>query len=493
MFKKNLFKKKSHKSVLSITKRIESFFNFLRENFFLKKKKTRNFQTFDKRIFFAAVIIFFTTISYLLIPAFYNKIQVRDKIESQILNQYNLKVKFKQTLKYGLFPKPHFYSKETVINHKSDEIAKTNSFRIFISIKNLFSIKNIQVRDIVFKKTDFKINNKNIDFFTNLLNRNNSDHQIKFLDSKLFYVDKNEDIIFLTNLKNLNYLYQNILQKLKSKLNIFNIPLSLDVDHDIIEKKIFLELKSYPLRLNVKSSSNYNNKELSGLTDLSIVNKSKKIGYELKNNSLNFKTSDNKISGNILIKPFFLSSNINLFEIDIKKVFHDNSILINILKSEILNNKNLNGEILVNAQNFKGINFLKDINFKIVFEEGEIFIKNLKMIFKDSVIINLDDSQLIIDNNRLDLAGYISLDFININGIYSHFQISKKNRKKIDKINLGYLFNFNERLIEIDNLKINGIPNEKAINFQKKMNSEKENILNKIIFRNLIKDFFKNL
>ena len=160
---------------------------------------------------------------------------------------------------------------------------------------------------------------------------------------------------------------------------------------------------------------------------------------------------------------------------------------------EILNNKNLNGEILVNAQNFKGINFLKDINFKIVFEEGEIFIKNLKMIFKDSVIIHLDDSQLIIDNNRLDLAGYISLDFININGIYSHFQISKKNRKKIDKINLGYLFNFNERLIEIDNLKINGIPNEKAINFQKKMNSEKENILNKIIFRNLIKDFFKNL
>ena len=51
MFKKNLFKKKSHKSVLSITKRIESFFNFLRENFFFKKKKPEIFKLLIREYF----------------------------------------------------------------------------------------------------------------------------------------------------------------------------------------------------------------------------------------------------------------------------------------------------------------------------------------------------------------------------------------------------------------------------------------------------------
>ena len=39
MQKKNIFQKKFNKSVLSITNRIESFFNFFRDNFFNKKKK----------------------------------------------------------------------------------------------------------------------------------------------------------------------------------------------------------------------------------------------------------------------------------------------------------------------------------------------------------------------------------------------------------------------------------------------------------------------
>ena len=39
MQKKNLFQKKLNKLVLSITKRIESFFDFIKVNFFTKKKK----------------------------------------------------------------------------------------------------------------------------------------------------------------------------------------------------------------------------------------------------------------------------------------------------------------------------------------------------------------------------------------------------------------------------------------------------------------------
>ncbi len=494
MLKKNLFKKKAYKSLLSISKIIESFFNFLKENFFDRKKGSKNFKTFDKKIFLTIVAIFFTTAIYLLIPAFYDKNQVKEQLENQISDQYNLEVRFEQPIKYGLLPKPHFYSKNVIISQGTNSIAESKKFRVFISIKNLFSLNNIVIGNLIFNKTDFKINKSNFNFFINLLNKNKSNQDINFLNTKVFYLDQSDDIIFLTNIKNLNYFYQDdILQRLESKLDIFNIPINLDIDHDVTKKRIFSELKSYPLRLNLKNNIFYNKKLINGLLDLSIINQSKSINYTLENNSLEFKSNDDQIKGKIFIKPFFLSSSIDLFEIDIKKIFHDNSILINILKSEILNSKNLNGEIFFNANGLKGINFLKDIKFTILFEEGEIFIQNLKVIFKNSVILNLSNTQLIIDNNKIDFAGYISFDFTDIDNFYAHYQVGKKYRKDLKKINLGFLFNFNERLLEIDNLRIDGESSKTLNEFEKKFNSEKDNILNKIVFRNLIKDFFRNL
>ena len=112
MQKKNLFLKKLNKLVLSINKGLESFFNFFKENFFNKKK--RNFQAIDKRIFLALSLIFLTTMSYFLAPAFYNKDKIKAQIEKQISNKYNLQVKITKPLKYGLFPKPHFSSENII-------------------------------------------------------------------------------------------------------------------------------------------------------------------------------------------------------------------------------------------------------------------------------------------------------------------------------------------------------------------------------------------
>ena len=108
MSKKNLFNKKFNKSVLSITKRIESFFNFFKENFFNKKNFSRNLNAIDKRIFFTIATIVIAITGYFLSPSFFDKNKIKAELENQILDQYNLKVKFDATLKYGLFPKPKF-------------------------------------------------------------------------------------------------------------------------------------------------------------------------------------------------------------------------------------------------------------------------------------------------------------------------------------------------------------------------------------------------
>ena len=240
MSKKNLFNKKFNKSVLSINKRIESFFNFFKENFSSKKNFSRNLNAIDKRIFFTIAIIIIAITGYFLSPSFFDKNKIKAELENQILDQYNLKVKFDATLKYGLFPKPHFYSKDTIIYYETSDVAKTKNTKVFISINNFFSSNKIKIKNLIFKKTDFKINSLTYNFFINLLTEKKSTHEINFIDSKLFYLDKNKDMIFFANLKNLNFLYKDdLLQKFNTKLNIFNIPMNLKVEHNSFEKKIF--------------------------------------------------------------------------------------------------------------------------------------------------------------------------------------------------------------------------------------------------------------
>ena len=494
MLKKNLFKKRFNKLVISITKGIESFFNFFSVKFSFKKNFSKSLNTIDQKLFLSIAVIFFTIISYFLIPAFYDENKIRAQLENQMLDQYNLKVKLDKTLKYGLFPKPHFLSKNTKIEYNTNDLAASNNTKIFISINNFFSSDNLKIKNLTFKQTDFKIKKSNFRFFIDLLNNDKSDYDINFLNSKFFYLDQNDDIIFLANLKKLDYLFQDsVFKKFISKINIFNIPISLEVKHNISEKKFFTEINSQPLRLNIKDSSNYEGKNIDGQLDFTIINKNKKINYSLKNNSLNIYTTDKEFTSDINIKPFFLSSNLKFYQIDLKKIFKDNSILVNFLKSEILNNKNLNAEMSISSKTLKDVNFLDSIKFKIVLKEGDLFIQNLRTTFKDSLIINLDDTQLIVDNNKLKFAGIITLEFIDANNFYSHFQIGRSDRKNIKKITFGFLFNLDDEFIEVDNLKIDENTNQNLEIFIDNFNKKKENILNKIIRKNFVKSFFKNL
>ena len=494
MQKKNIFQKSFNKSVISITKRIESFFNFFKVKFFTKKKKySIILKTIDNRIFLALAVILMTGITYFLLPAFYDKNKIKALIESQILDEYALNVNINKTLRYGLFPKPHFFSNDVIIDYNSNDIAQSNNFKVFISASKFFSLNDLKIKNLIFKQTDFRIKSSNFKFFVDSLDIKKSDQKINFLNSKLFYVDNNDEVLFITNLKKMNFSYQEkIIQKLNSKLNIFNIPLNLFVENNTNEKKFFFEARSHPLRLNIKNESSYNEKTLDGELDLTIINKNKKVKYSLKDNLLNFSSFDEKIYGNINIIPFYLSTNLNLTQVNLKSLAKENSILINILKSEFLNNENLSGKINIIVKDFKGLNFVDKTKFDITFENGEILIKNLKTNFKESVIINLNDTVIYLDDNKLKFAGNVNLDFLNIDNIYKHYQIDKNNRKKLKKINFGYLFNLDEKFVTIDNFEIDGKAYQKLDQFLNDFNFKKDNFLNKVIRRNLVKNFFRN-
>ena len=206
-----------------------------------------------------------------------------------------------------------------------------------------------------------------------------------------------------------------------------------------------------------------------------------------------FKTVDKEFSGEINIKPFFLSSNLNLRNIGAKEFLKSNSILINLLKSEILNNKNLNGKLSVVVDGLNDLKHVDKIKFDIQLEEGLVFISNLNFVFKNSVIFNFNNVSVIIDENKLKFVGDVVLDFDDIQNFYNHFQIIRNFRKNIDQISSNFVFNFDDELFEFEELKIGGIDKKISDNYLNKFNSEKKDILNKITFRNTVRDFFKTI
>ena len=115
------------------------------------------------------------------------------------------------------------------------------------------------------------------------------------------------------------------------------------------------------------------------------------------------------------------------------------------------------------------------------------------MDWKNSIIINLNDIQLINDNDTIMVVGAVSFDFNEIDDFYRQFQIKKIYRKEINKIKLDFLIDLNDKSIEIDNLKIDEATNKSIDKFLNNFNSKKLDIFNKIIFKNSIKEFFSNI
>ncbi len=494
MSKKISLKKKFNKLLLSVNAGIESFFNEIKNLTSSKKKFKDNLRNIDKKILIFLGSALILILSYFSIPSFYNQDLIKEKLTKQISNKYNLEVKFKSPLEYGFLPKPHFYTKDTTIIYNNRNLAETEITNIYININNFLSLENLEINDIYFKKTEFNINKDNYNFFKKILNHNKSSNYINFKNSKLFFKDQNEEVIFLANIKNLDILNNDELnQELNTYLEIFNVPLKLKIINNLLEKNYFINIDSHKLRANIENYLDYSEDKITGLLNFKIINKLKKIIYTINKNSLDFETEDKKFSGRIDFKPFYFTSDIKFYQLDVTKIFKNDSLFFELLNAEILNNQSLNAVVNIQFEKIKNFNYLKDIVFKTYFEEGNILIKNSSLNWKDSVLINLNDIQLIREDNNINFVGTIKLDFIDVDSFYRQYQIKRSNRKRIKNVNFDFFLDLTENQIQFDNLKIDGLSNKITDDYLNNFNSRKLNIFNKVIFKNSIKEFFGNI
>ena len=490
MNKHSLLIKKIKKQFLSINSLLESYFNKLKhfKSNFKKSEIIRN-----NRVYFGLGGVVILTLFYFLIPTFYNKDNIQSEIKNQILKKYNIDIKFKEKIKYGLLPKPHFSAKNLLVLKDKKEIGAASDFKIYIGLQNYFSTTNLKMKDLVFNNTIFNIKIDDLTFFQRLLQTEPNENKIIIKNSDIFFKSEDNETLFLNKILNSKFFYDsfNLENIFTSKNKIFNIPYKLIIKNDKFNKEIFANFNANKIRLDIENNINYESDNKKGLLDILFVNKNTSLNYELKKNSLEFTSEENGFfEGLIEFRPFFFKTSINYEGLSTKNLFKDDSIIIELIKSELLNNQNLNVNINLFVKDITNIDELNDLNLNVSLDQSNINFLKSKIMWKEDLEIIMNEGLLNYDQDEIYLNGKLIINTINIDNFYKSFQINKSNRKDINKIELDFVYNFNKNKFRFDNVKIDNSSNEKLDSFIDSHNFSGKTFDNKIMFKNFINNFF---
>tara|TARA_B100000963_G_scaffold34991_1_gene25980 strand:- start:825 stop:2312 length:1488 start_codon:yes stop_codon:yes gene_type:complete len=488
MRKQNLLSKKIRKQISSINNLLESYFNRLR-HFILDAKRLR----FDKnnKVFLVIVSTIFLTLVYFLIPTAFNKGLIQKEIKNQIYQKYNMAIKFNNDIQYNFLPKPHFSTKNLFLLNDKKKIGEVKNFKIFINFKNFFKFNQIQTQDVILDKADFKLEKSDLSFFTNFLKTEPHRNKIKIKRSNLFFLNKNDEVLFINQINDSRFFYdfKNLKNVLTLKGKVFNVPYKLIIGNDKLNKVLDFKVISKKLVLKIENETDYKMKDDTGSLKISFKNKNNIFDYQINENTMDIFLNDTNKTFKVLLefKPFYLVSNLNYQTFRIKD-FLSNPFFIEILKSQLLNNKNLNALINFNVKNVYDFNRFSDLSVKLKIEEGNYNFSDSSIVWKENVNLFFSDAFLNFDKEKIDLNGKTSFDVKNKEEFYKFFQIKKELRKNIEKIELDFNYNFNDEKITFDNLRIDNKTNKKIEEIIASFNSNNKKLLNKITFKNFVND-----
>ena len=295
MQKSNLLAKKLKRQILLINNSIENYFNKIK--LFKSNLKKTKFDT-NSRLFYGFGALLILTLAYFLMPTLYDKSVLETKIKNQMLERYGIEINFNDEIKYSFFPKPNFYTKDLSIIEKNKDIAKVKNFKIFISTNRLFEMNYLLIKDVQFVKADFNINFDDLDFFKKLLFINPNNYSLSILKSNIFFNNEDDEILFINKIDLINLIYdeKNLQNILSFKNEMFNVPFKLKIRNKPIEKKFTSTFNSKKIRLNIENEFDYKEKIKKGLISILLINKDTKLNYQISDNSLTFKSLDEKIN-----------------------------------------------------------------------------------------------------------------------------------------------------------------------------------------------------
>ena len=497
MSKHNFFANFLKKTNIFINSLLKKKLNKL--NFLFEKDKFLTFLSFKRAFMFLSALIVLV-LSYLSIPNFYDTSNTINNVKNQLYKDLNIDFNLSEKFSYNLFPKPNFTFQKIKFLHQDKNFASIDEMKIYISISNLFTSNDIKIKNINLNKVNFDLNKKNYNFFVKLLNSNFSNSNLEIKNSNIFYRNIENEVLFINKIDQLKYYYD-----LKDNKNtfvanneIFNIPYTVELKNHNDEKKILTKINFDFLKLQVKNVLNYKQIPKNGLIEFTYNKKKSEGTYQLNNNLFNFNYLNKSLGNNFKYKgainfiPFFseISGDIDIINLD--KLFNPDTILVQLLKSELLNNKNLNISGIINAEQIIPFRDLNNLVFKFRIEDGLLDISETKFSWLDYVDFQIFDSLLYVKDNNLVLDGNISIDIYNSSEIYKFFQTPRNYREEIKKIKFNFIYNFDQKITNLNNIEIDNLANPEVNNILGQFISKETILQNRIYLKSLINKAIKS-
>ena len=486
-----------HKYFVKFLKKINLSINSLLEKY-LNKLNVNNLSniTSSNKFLLIFVVLFIFSLSYLSIPHVYNKAEIRKELESQFIDKFGLNLIVSENFKYKFFPRPNFIVEDSLILENEFEVANIKKLRIFVSLKSLFSLRSLTIKDVVLENTNFNLNKKNSNFFIKILDNEFLNSSFVVKDSNIFFQNIDREVLFINKINKIKYYYDSKELKniLSSENEIFNIPYLLTLHKNNEEKKVFLKINVNFLKLQIENEFIYDSNKKKGLINI-VYNKNKSKGaYHLKENIFVFNYFDKLIEpdftyeGRINLKPFFADFNGKTDKLDLFALFNSDFIIVQLLKAQILNNKNLNINFSIDANKIKKYQNFVNFSLNSKIQEGLIDIDKTKFSWLNYVNFHILDSLLYVNNNQLILDGKLIANVKDDDKIYKYLQISKNLRPELETIEFNFNYNFDQQIMNFNNIKINDEISKKLDDILKKIILKNDKLQNKVYLKNIMKE-----
>ena len=279
---------------------------------------------------------------------------------------------------------------------------------------------------------------------------------------------------------------------------IFNTPFSVESFFNEDKNKIFSKINLNLIKFKIENELNFKNKIKIGKSEF-IFNKIKRIAkYQIHKNYFNFQIFDKinqpniNYKGKFNLKPFYAYLKGNTDEINLNYLFGTNAIIAQLLKTEIFNNKNIDFELNINANNVYNNNNFRNINLRSKIQEGLIDTDQTKFEWRDFADFELSESLIFVREGQLILDGKLKININNFNKAYTYLLTPKNYRNRIEKIEFDFSYNFDKKIAELKDIKIDNKINENVNKILSNVVLKQDDLQNKIYFKNLLNEAIKN-
>tara|TARA_B100000795_G_scaffold253719_1_gene224082 strand:+ start:441 stop:1934 length:1494 start_codon:yes stop_codon:yes gene_type:complete len=453
---------------------VKNFNNLIKETIFNVQNKTNNkFQIsrFNKYLITLISLLFFY-LFYLSIPILYDKTWVQQNIESQLLKEFQINLSTSSDVLYQILPTPHFLFKNSKIfkdgDEKIDLLSDIKDLKVFISQRNFFDKEKLFIKNVKINNANFSVLRSDFNLLNNASNKKFSSKKIEVNNSNIFFKDNLSETIAIIRIDKALLFFdkKKLLNLMNLKAEVFNIPFIFDMKNKInyLEKKE-ININAKTLKLNIFNTFNKDkNNFFYGSNIITFSNSRINTNYKAEDNLISFSSKDyedSKINkskieykGNFSINPFDLKLNINLSNYKVSKILNINSILVDLIKTELLFNENINmnASITVNSNIREEIFQNAKINFDII--NGKIDLNKTKLISDQIGSLELDNSNLFYKNNKLTLNTDILISIKNTKALFSFLQTNKKYRKKFKNILINLDYDLLANQVKFNNVKI---------------------------------------